>query len=101
MILALILIGSYLRKLHGLELGDCTDHYGIPEGLATRSGNGCLAGYIVKHRYFRKDPIDLRVEQDYEIGRPSLLRLKAESVDGKIELYVCGKFVIVAQGVFV
>lgn len=55
----------------------------------------------MKHRYFRKDPIDLRVEQGYEIGRPLLLRLKAESVDGKIDVYVGGKVVIVAQGVFV
>lgn len=77
------------------------DYYGIPEDPATGSGNGCLAGYIVKHRYFSKNSIDLRVEQGYEIGRPSLLRLKAESVDEKIEVYVGGKVVMVAQGVFV
>lgn len=76
------------------------DYYSIPEDPATGSGNGCLAGYLVKHRYFRKDRIDIRVEQGYEIGRPSLLRLKAESVDGKIEVSVSGKVVMVAQGVF-
>lgn len=55
----------------------------------------------MKHHYFRKDSIDLRVEQGYEIGRSSLLRLKAESVDGKIEVYVGGKVLIVTQSVFV
>lgn len=55
----------------------------------------------MKHHYFRKDSIDLRVEQGYEISRSSLLRLKAESVDGKIEVYVGGKVVMVAQGVLV
>ena len=54
------------------------DYFGVPEDPATGSGNGCLAGYLVKHRYFGKDSIDIRSEQGYEIGRPSLLLLKAE-----------------------
>lgn len=39
---------------------------------------GCLAGYLVEHHYFDTDLIDIRVEQGYEIGRPSLLYLRAE-----------------------
>ena len=39
------------------------DCFGIPEDPATGSGNGCLAGYLVKHRYFGKERIDLRSEQ--------------------------------------
>ena len=34
------------------------DCFGIPEDPATGSGNGCLAGYLVKHRYFGKERID-------------------------------------------
>ena len=74
------------------------DYYGIAEDPATGSGNGCLAAYLVKHRYFVKDQIDIRVEQGYEIGRPSLLFLRAENKQGKIDVSVGGKVVMVAKG---
>jgi trans-2,3-dihydro-3-hydroxyanthranilate isomerase len=77
------------------------DYYGIPEDPATGSGNGCLAGYLVKHHYFGKESIDLRVEQGYEIGRPSLLLLRAEKQDAHINISVGGKSVIVARGKFI
>jgi trans-2,3-dihydro-3-hydroxyanthranilate isomerase len=74
------------------------DFVGIPEDPATGSGNGCLAGYLVKHRYFGNDKIDIRVEQGYEISRPSLLYLRAENKQGKIGVSVGGKVVMVAKG---
>ncbi len=74
------------------------DAYGIPEDPATGSANSCLAAYLVKHRYFKSDQIDIRVEQGYEIGRPSLLYLKAEDKDDKIDVSVGGKVVMVAKG---
>jgi trans-2,3-dihydro-3-hydroxyanthranilate isomerase len=77
------------------------DYFGVPEDPATGSGNGCLAGYLVKQRYFGKDTIDIRSEQGYEIGRPSLLLLKAEQEDTKINIFVGGKAVIVAKGEFI
>jgi trans-2,3-dihydro-3-hydroxyanthranilate isomerase len=77
------------------------DYYGVPEDPATGSGNGCLAGYLVKHRYFGKDSIDIRSEQGYEIGRPSLLLLKAELKDSKINILVGGKSILAASGEFV
>jgi trans-2,3-dihydro-3-hydroxyanthranilate isomerase len=77
------------------------DYYGVPEDPATGSGNGCLAGYLVKHRYFGKETIDLRAEQGYEIGRPSLLLLRAEGQDDNINISVGGKSIIVARGEFI
>ncbi|MHC4584806.1 MAG: PhzF family phenazine biosynthesis protein, partial [Planctomycetota bacterium] len=74
------------------------DYYGIPEDPATGSGNGCLAGYLVKHRYFGKDQIDIRAEQGYEIARPSLIYLRAKNKEGKINISVGGKVVTVAKG---
>ncbi|MBW7990674.1 MAG: PhzF family phenazine biosynthesis protein [Planctomycetes bacterium] len=74
------------------------DYYGIPEDPATGSGNGCLAGYLVKNRYFGKDQIDIRTEQGYEITRPSLLYLRAENEEGRINISVGGKVVMVARG---
>jgi trans-2,3-dihydro-3-hydroxyanthranilate isomerase len=77
------------------------DYFGVPEDPATGSGNGCLAGYLVKHRYLGKDSIDIRSEQGFEIGRPSLLLLKAEVKERRIDISVGGKCVTVATGEFV
>jgi trans-2,3-dihydro-3-hydroxyanthranilate isomerase len=74
------------------------DYYGIPEDPATGSGNGCLAGYLVKNLYFGKDQIDIRAEQGYEIARPSLLYLRAKNTEGQIDISVGGKVVMVAKG---
>ena len=77
------------------------DCFGIPEDPATGSGNGCLAGYLVRHRFWGKDEIDVRAEQGYEIGRPSLLFLKAKQENGKISISVGGRAITVAKGDFV
>jgi len=77
------------------------DCFGIPEDPATGSGNGCLAGYFVRHRYWGREKIDIRSEQGYEIGRPSLLFLRAEEKDGKIGISVGGKAITIAKGEFV
>ncbi len=77
------------------------DYVGIPEDPATGSANGCLAGYLVEHGYFGKNKIDIRVEQGYEIGRPSLLLLQAVKNNLGIDVNVGGKVILVAQGEFV
>lgn len=70
----------------------------IPEDPATGSANGCLAGYLVKYKYFGGDKIDVKVEQGYEIGRKSLLYLKSEYTGEKIDVNVGGKVIMVARG---
>jgi len=77
------------------------DYYGISEDPATGSANGCLAGYLAKYRYFGDEKVNVRVEQGYEIGRPSLLYLRAENADGHIEVHVGGRVVMIAKGEFV
>ncbi|MFX1511738.1 MAG: PhzF family phenazine biosynthesis protein [Promethearchaeota archaeon] len=74
------------------------DWYGVPEDPATGSANGCLAGYLAKYRYFGKDIIDIRVEQGYEINRPSLLFLKAEHKEKTIDVRVGGRVIMIAKG---
>jgi trans-2,3-dihydro-3-hydroxyanthranilate isomerase len=74
------------------------DYFGIPEDPATGSAAGCLAGYLVEHRYLGSDPISVRVEQGYEIGRPSLLRLCAERREDRISVSVGGKVRLAAKG---
>jgi trans-2,3-dihydro-3-hydroxyanthranilate isomerase len=72
----------------------------IPEDPATGSGNGCLAAYLVKERYFEKTQVDIRVEQGYEIGRQSLLLLRAKENPTGIDVDVGGKVQFVAKGEF-
>lgn len=75
-----------------------TDYLGIPEDPATGSANGCLAGYLIKHRYFGEPRLSAKVEQGYEINRPSLLLLRAEEKDGGIDINVGGRVQMVARG---
>jgi trans-2,3-dihydro-3-hydroxyanthranilate isomerase len=76
------------------------DQLGVPEDAATGSANGCLAGYLVKYRYFDSDQIDIQVEQGYEMGRPSQLYLKADNKNNTININVGGKVHLIAKGEF-
>ncbi|PZV07577.1 MAG: phenazine biosynthesis protein [Leptolyngbya sp.] len=74
---------------------------GIPEDPATGSANGCFAGYLAHYEYLGTPIVTARVEQGYEMGRPSLILLKAEKTEARIEVSVGGKVILVAQGEFV
>ncbi len=86
------------RSENDLNVRVFVDYYNIPEDPATGSANGCLAGYLAKHAYFGSARIDVRVEQGYEIGRPSLLLLKAEGSGDEVAVQVGGKVIMVAEG---
>lgn len=73
-------------------------YYGITEDPATGSANGCLAAYLLKHRYFGDGAIEARVEQGYEIKRPSLLHIKAAYKGEGIEVQVGGRVQMIARG---
>jgi trans-2,3-dihydro-3-hydroxyanthranilate isomerase len=83
------------NQLNVRVFADC---HGIPEDPATGSGNRCLAAYLVRNRYFGGTSVDIRVEQGYEIGRPSLLFLRSELGQGTIDVHVGGRVILVAEG---
>ena len=90
-------------KENDLNVRVFVEYFGIPEDPATGSGNGCLAAYLVKNRYFGKDRTSIegiRVEQGYEIGRPSLLLLSSSEDErsGKISVRVGGRVQSVLRG---
>ncbi len=89
------------KQENNLNVRVFCDYLGIPEDPATGSANGCLAGYLVEYAYFSTDSIDIRVEQGYEIGRDSLLLLKAQKQEAGIDVFVGGKVIMVAKGEFV
>jgi trans-2,3-dihydro-3-hydroxyanthranilate isomerase len=74
------------------------EFYGITEDPATGSANGCFAGYLAKHRYLGSERVSVRVEQGYEIGRPSLLYLESSAQGEKVDVSVGGRAVMVARG---
>jgi trans-2,3-dihydro-3-hydroxyanthranilate isomerase len=89
--------GGYNEK-QSLGVRMFAEYFGIVEDPATGSGNGCLSGYLVKHRYFGADSIDICVGQGYEVGRPSTLYLQAQAKTDCIAVSVGGKVVDIAQG---
>ncbi|MDJ1169345.1 PhzF family phenazine biosynthesis protein [Roseofilum sp. BLCC_M154] len=76
------------------------DYLGVPEDPATGSANGCFAGYLVEHNYLGTQEINVRVEQGYEINRPSLLRLRAKRTEDRISVEVGGAVISIAKGEF-
>lgn len=92
----LIFCPQTVHEGNDLHVRVFVDLLGIPEDPATGSGNGCLAGYLSRYRYFGGDKVDARVEQGYEVRRPSLLLLRAENSGAQVE--VGGRVFLVAEG---
>jgi trans-2,3-dihydro-3-hydroxyanthranilate isomerase len=85
-----------LEPINDFHVRVFTHALGIPEDPATGSANGCLAAYLVRHGYNGQASVNYRVEQGYEIDRPSLLYLRADSgstnVGGSVELIARGQW---------
>lgn len=71
------------------------------EDPATGSANGCLAGYLARHRCLGGPRVDVRVEQGEEVGRPSLLYLRSEDRGDVVDVHVGGKCALIARGEFI
>lgn len=84
-----------------LEVRVFADYYGVAEDAATGSANGCLAAYLVANEYWGTKSIDIIVEQGNEIGRPSILKLKATTSGARIKVNVGGKAILIAKGFFI
>ena len=72
--------------------------YDVPEDPATGSSNGCLAAYLATREYLGGSTVEARVEQGYEMGRPSLLQLSADATGDGVDIEVGGGVVPVVQG---
>jgi trans-2,3-dihydro-3-hydroxyanthranilate isomerase len=71
----------------------------IREDAATGSANSCLLAYLLKNNYLQSKKLNLKVEQGYQINRPSLIYLNGEIQEDKtFFLQVGGKVQKVASG---
>jgi trans-2,3-dihydro-3-hydroxyanthranilate isomerase len=74
------------------------DILGIPEDPATGSANGCLAAYLKEHNFFGNPDFEIKVEQGFEINRPSLIYLRSNTEQDIIQ--IGGNVFLVAKGEF-
>jgi trans-2,3-dihydro-3-hydroxyanthranilate isomerase len=73
---------------------------GVPEDPATGSAVAALAGYLADRDPRRDGTLKWRVEQGFEMGRPSILDAEADKRDGKLIITrVGGQTVMVTEGV--
>jgi trans-2,3-dihydro-3-hydroxyanthranilate isomerase len=69
------------------------DAHGVREDPATGNGAAFLGAYLLEHEFFPKDDLSLRIEQGYEMQRPSLVRLRARIAAGTREVRVGGRVI--------
>ena len=74
------------------------DAHGVREDPATGNGAAFLGAYLLEHQFFSKPSLYLRIEQGYEIRRPSLVLLRTRIKDGVCEVFVGGYVIPTVQG---
>ncbi len=94
----LLFCSETYQKKNDLNVRVFVDAFGIPEDPATGSGNGCLAAYISRYQFFGSSKVNVRIEQGYEIQRPSLLLADAKCVGDQIQVCVGGRVILIAKG---
>ena len=72
--------------------------HGVREDPATGNGAAFLGAYLLEHRVFRGNAIDVRIEQGFEIRRPSLVLLRARLVGDSPEVSVGGSVIPIVRG---
>jgi len=72
--------------------------HGVREDPATGNGAAFLGAYLLEHRFFPGSDLSLRIEQGYEIRRPSLVMLRARMAGRAREVYVGGHVLPIVQG---
>ena len=71
----------------------------VPEDPATGSANAALAGYLAARDPMRDGMLRWRVEQGFEMGRPSILEVEADLLHGAVTgVRVGGASVLVCEG---
>lgn len=72
--------------------------HGVREDPATGNGAAFLGAYLLEHRMLPGDAVSIRIEQGYEVRRPSLVLLRAQMRAGTAEVFVGGGVIPTMQG---
>jgi trans-2,3-dihydro-3-hydroxyanthranilate isomerase len=96
------LVYLFCRETHHPQNDLCArfffEAHGVREDPATGNGAAFLGVYLLEHRFFPGSALSVRIEQGYEIRRPSLVLLRARLLDGSREVRVGGHVIPVVQG---
>ena len=71
---------------------------GVPEDPATGSAAGWLGAYLARHAVLGTGDVEARIEQGHEIGRPSLLHVRARRAGEALDVSVGGRVIRIARG---
>ncbi len=74
------------------------DAHGVREDPATGNGAAFLGEYLLEHNYYSKSTLSLKIEQGYEVRRPSLIMLRANKAGSTREVYVGGQVISTVEG---
>lgn len=72
--------------------------HGVREDPATGNGAAFLGAYLLAHQVDPGSDLFLRIEQGYEMGRPSLVLLRARELGGSREVRVGGSIIPIIEG---
>jgi trans-2,3-dihydro-3-hydroxyanthranilate isomerase len=96
------LVYLFCRETHHPANDICArfffEAHGVREDPATGNGAAFLGAYLLEHRLMFNSDFSVRIEQGHEIGRPSLVMLRARIVDGRREVSVGGSVVATVRG---
>lgn len=96
------LIYLFSRETHQPHNDLCVrfffEAHGVREDPATGNGAAFLGAYLLEHGVFGETGLSLRIEQGYEVRRPSLILLRAREVNGAREILVGGGVVATLRG---
>jgi trans-2,3-dihydro-3-hydroxyanthranilate isomerase len=96
------LVYLFCRETHSPQNDLCArfffEAHGVREDPATGNGAAFLGAYLLEHRGWFEADFSVRIEQGYEIRRPSLVLLRARMVNGSREVSVGGSVVATVRG---
>jgi trans-2,3-dihydro-3-hydroxyanthranilate isomerase len=96
------LVYLFCRQTHHAGNDLCARFFfeanGVREDAATGNGAAFLGAYLLEHQLFPGTDLSLRIEQGYEIRRPSLVMLRARMADGSPEVQVGGHVIPTIEG---
>jgi trans-2,3-dihydro-3-hydroxyanthranilate isomerase len=72
--------------------------HGVREDPATGNGAAFLGAWLLQHRWLPQPELSLRIEQGFELRRPSLVLLRARMAGASREVGVGGQVVPVIRG---
>lgn len=96
------LVYLFCRETHHPENDLCArfffEAHGVREDPATGNGAAFLGAYLLEHRVFPESGFSVRIEQGYEVRRPSLVLLRASAAGGSREVSVGGGVIPTVRG---